>query len=90
MFSKKRFLCGTKIKTVENNIDQFVIDKVREMRQEKGMSQAELADCLDISRGFIGAVENPRQRAKYNLKLLNEIAKVLDCSIKDFFPEKYL
>lgn len=75
---------------MENGIEQFVIDKVREMRQKKGMSQAEMADCLDISRGFIGAVENPRQRAKYNLKLLNEIAKVLDCSIRDFFPEKYL
>ena len=75
---------------MENNIDQFVIDKVREKRQEKGMSQAELADSIDISRGFIGAVENPRQRAKYNLKLLNEIAKVLNCSIRDFFPENYL
>jgi transcriptional regulator with XRE-family HTH domain len=75
---------------VKNNLDQFVIDKVREIRQEKGISQAELADCLDISRGFIGAVENPKQRAKYNLTLLNEIAKVLDCSIRDFLPEKYL
>lgn len=71
-------------------IDQFVIDKVRDMRQKKNISQAELADRLDISRGFIGAVENPHQRAKYNLTLLNEIAKVFDCSIRDFFPDKYL
>jgi DNA-binding XRE family transcriptional regulator len=75
---------------VEKKIDQFVIDRVREMRQEKGISQAELADRIDVSKGFIGAVENPRQRAKYNLTILNEIAKVMDCSIRDFFPEKYL
>jgi len=63
---------------------------VREMRQKKGISQAELADRIDVSRGFIGAVENPRQRAKYNISILNEIAKVMDCSIRDFFPDKYL
>lgn len=75
---------------MERNIEQFVIDRVREMRQKKGISQAELADRIDVSRGFIGAVENPRQRAKYNISILNEIAKVMDCSIRDFFPDKYL
>ena len=75
---------------MERNIEQFVIDRVREMRQKKGISQAELADRIDVSRGFIGAVENPHQRAKYNLSILNEIAKVMDCSIRDFFPDKYL
>lgn len=75
---------------MEKRIEQFVIDRVRDIRQEKGISQAELAGRIDVSRGFIGAVENPRQRAKYNLIVLNEIAKVFDCSIRDFFPEKYL
>ncbi|MDP4239443.1 MAG: helix-turn-helix transcriptional regulator [Bacteroidota bacterium] len=75
---------------MERNIEQFVIDKVREIRQQRGISQAELADRIDVSRGFIGAVENPHQRAKYNLSILNEIAKVMDCSIRDFFPDKYL
>ena len=75
---------------MERNIEQFVIDRVREMRQKKGISQAELADRIDVSRGFIGAVENPNQRAKYNISILNEIEKVMDCSIRDFFPDKYL
>jgi hypothetical protein len=35
-------------------------------------------------------VENPKKRSKYNLKILNEIAKILDCSIRDFLFEKYL
>lgn len=75
---------------MEKKIEQFVIDKVRKMRLQKGISQAELADRIDVSRGFIGAVENPNQRAKYNISILNEIAKVMDCSIRDFFPDKYL
>ena len=75
---------------VENKIDQFVIDKVREMRQMRGISQAELADYIDLSRGYIGDVENPRHRAKYNLNHLNKIAIALNCSIRDFLPEMYL
>jgi hypothetical protein len=35
-------------------------------------------------------VENPKYRAKYNLYNINELAKILDCSPKDFLPEKPL
>lgn len=75
---------------MKNNIDQFVIDRVREIRLKKGISQAELANQVDLSRGFIGDVENPHHRAKYNIKQLNKIAIAFNCSIRDFFPEKYL
>ena len=75
---------------MENKIDQFVIDRVREIRLMKGISQSELANQIDLSRGFIGDVENPHHRAKYNLNHLNKIAIAFNCSIRDFFPEKYL
>ena len=39
-------------------IEQYVIDKVREKRLAQKMSQATLAYCLGVSRGFIGDVEN--------------------------------
>lgn len=68
-------------------IDQYVIDKVREMRKEKGISQRELANLLDMSYGFIGDVESPKEPAKYNLTHLNELAKIFKCSPKDFLPD---
>ena len=71
-------------------IEQYVIDKVREKRLAQKMSQATLAYCLGVSRGFIGDVENPNQRAKYNLNHIYEIAKVFKCSPRDFLPEKTL
>lgn len=71
-------------------IEQYVIDKVRQIRIEKRISQAELANLINVSIGFIGNVENPKYRAKYNIVHLNEIAKVLGCSIKDFFPDKFI
>jgi transcriptional regulator with XRE-family HTH domain len=60
------------------------------MRMRKGISQREIAYLLNISEGFIGNIENPNYRAKYNLSHLNEIAKILECSPKDFLPEKPL
>lgn len=71
-------------------IETFVIEKVKELRIREGLSQAALADCLNLSKGFIGDVENPKLRAKYNLNHLNEIAKILNCSISDFFPKQPL
>lgn len=73
-----------------SNIEQYVIDSIREKRKERGMSQRELAYRLDLSVSFIGEVESGRTRAKYNLNHINEIAKILECSPKDFLPEKGL
>ncbi len=68
-------------------IEQYVIDTVKAKRIEKGYSQKELAYMLDVSVGFIGDVENPKYRAKYNLNHLNELAKIFECSPKDFLPD---
>lgn len=68
-------------------IEQYVIDIVRQKRIEKGYSQKDLADLLDLSIGFIGDVENPKYRAKYNLNHINELAKIFECNPKDFLPD---
>jgi transcriptional regulator with XRE-family HTH domain len=68
-------------------IDQFVINKVREMRIERGISQRELANLLDLSYGFIGDVESVKEIAKYNLTHINILAKIFKCSPKDFLPD---
>lgn len=69
-------------------IELYVIEKVKEMRTERGFTQASLAEALGYSEGFIGHIENPKRRDKYNIKHLNELAKLFGCSIRDFFPEK--
>lgn len=71
-------------------IEQYVIDKIRDMRKEKGLSQKQLGNLADLSIGFIGDVESPKSRAKYNLNHINIIAKVLKCSPRDFLPEDSL
>ena len=68
-------------------IEQNVVDIVREKRIAKGWSQKDLAYEIDLSIGFIGDVESPRYRAKYNLNHINTLAKVFECSPKDFLPD---
>lgn len=69
-------------------IERYVIEVIKKKRQENNISQAELARRLGVSLGFIGNVENQTFRAKYNLRHLNELAKIFKCSPKDFMPEK--
>ncbi|MEG2339390.1 MAG: helix-turn-helix domain-containing protein [Odoribacter sp.] len=69
-------------------IEQYVIDKIREKRLQQKMSQATLAYCLNVSKGFIGDIENPNKRAKYNLNHLNILAIIFNCPFTDFFPSE--
>jgi len=60
------------------------------MRLEKQLSQAELANELGMSLGFIAKVEGEKYPSHYNIKHLNELAKILKCSPQDFLPKKPL
>ncbi|WP_119789590.1 helix-turn-helix domain-containing protein [Flavobacterium anhuiense] len=71
-------------------IELYIIAEVRKMREARGMSQLDLSLKLGKAVGFIGDIEAPSKSAKYNIKHLNEIAKIFDCSPKDFWPEKSL
>lgn len=75
---------------MKSNIDNYVINKVKEKRIEKKLSQAELAYELNVSVGFIGKVESANYPSHYNIKHLNQLAKILDCSPQDFLPKKPL
>lgn len=68
-------------------LDQYVIDQIKKIRTEKGFSQAALSFELNYSDSFVSQMESKVTAAHYNINHLNEIAKVLHCSIHDFFPK---
>ncbi len=70
-----------------SKIDQFAIKKVKERRIELGYSQADLSYELDVSATFVGNVENDKRKERYSLDRLNQLAKILKCSIHDFLPK---
>ncbi|OJV98436.1 MAG: transcriptional regulator [Sphingobacteriales bacterium 44-61] len=73
---------------MKSRIDIYVIDRVKEKRTEKNLSQADLAYELGMSVGFIGKVESSKYTSHYNLKHLNDLARILKCSPQDFLPKK--
>lgn len=75
---------------LKNELEQFIINKVREKRIEAKLSQKQLSEELNITLGFIGHVESPKNRAKYNINHLNKLARIFNCAIKDFLPDPFL
>ena len=73
-----------------STIELYIISEVRKLRESRGMSQMELSLKLGKAVGFVGDIEAPSKMAKYNIKHLNDIAKIFGCSPKDFWPEKAL
>lgn len=72
----------TKIQAMEKNkINIKIGDKIREIRQERGLSQEQLAEIAEVHRTYIGMVE----RAEKNITLisLEKIAKALRVEIKE-------
>jgi len=71
-------------------IERYVISKVKKIREEKNITQEQLSLSLNKNITFISQIEAPSKKAKYNIIHLNLIAKVLNCSPKDFWPDKPL
>ena len=71
---------------MKTDIDQYVIDVVKKMREEKDYSQEALSFALGFSGSFISQFENGK--ATYNVEQLNNIAKILKCSPRIFLPEE--
>jgi transcriptional regulator with XRE-family HTH domain len=71
----------------KTKIDLYVADRVKQLRKESKLSQLKLAGKLDVSHSFIGQIEDPTHRAKYNVIHLNKLAQIFNCSPRDFLPE---
>lgn len=72
----------------KSDFELAVIQKVKEIRENRKLGQRDIAALLGVTEGFIGQIESPNNGSKYNLNHLNILAKELECSPKDFLPEK--
>jgi ribosome-binding protein aMBF1 (putative translation factor) len=71
-------------------IEKYIIQLVKDKRIKEGLSQIVLSQKLNMSDSFVGHVETPKRRAKYNVNHINALAKIFKCSPKDFMPDKPL
>lgn len=71
-------------------IEQYVIDYVRSLRNQNNLRQEDIAHILDVKPSFIGNIESAAHPAKYNLKHINKLADHFGLSPQDFLPKKAL
>ena len=69
------------------NIDyqDKIIQRIKKLRTDKGISQAKLSEVLGISLGQMSNIENPKYSHKYTLKQIDTICKHLDYPIEKIF-----
>jgi putative transcriptional regulator len=58
-------------------------NRLEEMRKQRGMTQEELADALEVSRQTIGSLENGRYNP--SILLAYKIARYFHTGIEDIF-----
>ncbi len=57
--------------------------KIRELREERGLSQEKLADLADLHRAYIGQIE--RGEKNIGIRNLEKIARALKVNVRDLF-----
>ncbi|MES3016747.1 MAG: helix-turn-helix transcriptional regulator [Bacteroidota bacterium] len=70
-----------------SQIDQYVIDFVRKLRDDRKLSQEEIGNIIGVSRTYITNTESIRHPAKYNLTHINLFAEYFELSPRDFLPK---
>ncbi|SFU75538.1 hypothetical protein SAMN05216480_12022 [Pustulibacterium marinum] len=81
------------IEIVMSHLDFYIIESIRELRAKSTpyIDQLALAQLIGVSEGYIGQIENPKNRAKYNIRMLARVAKALKLkSYNDILPKEIL
>lgn len=77
-------------RTEKSKIQLFVSQKVKELREERNLTQEQFAERINRSRGYFSNRENPNCAMAFNLDAINEIAKEFKVSPKYFIPDEGL
>ena len=72
----------------EIKIKKLIGLKIKQLRKSKKLTQFALGEIIDVDQRQIAYIEGGNSFP--SLRTLNKLAKVLDCSIKDFFDYEYL
>lgn len=70
----------------KTNFQLFIVNKIKKIRQEHNISQAELSDIIGLnSIGQVGNIESPKFKHKYTLEHIYRISTHFNYPIEKFF-----
>ena len=67
------------------NIQTQVIQTIKKLRIERGISQLSLSNILGVSDGQIGNIESPKYQHKYTLKQLYDFCSFVEYPLENLF-----
>jgi len=65
------------------NLDESIGEKIRDLRNKNGLTQEELADRTELTKGFISQLE--RGLSSASVATLSDIVTALGTNLSDFF-----
>lgn len=83
IYKTKRGIPDYELRTLERSSPSWTYDCY--YRRAKGMTQAELAEAVHISRTHMSNIEAPNTKTSISLNLLFDIAEALDIPVKELF-----
>ena len=72
---------------MKTEYQQFVINRIKGIRESNGITQMAFAKLLDISPGQMGNIESYKQPHKYTVKQILTICDSLGINIEDVLFE---
>jgi len=69
----------------KSEYQEKVISKLKKMRMDNNVSQAQLSEILSISPGLVGNIESYKYSHKYTLKQIKEICDYFNYRIDNVF-----
>lgn len=72
---------------MKTEYQNHIINRIRQLREERGYTQGKTASLIGISNGQIGNIESPRTPHKYTLSHIRCICKEFGYPIDHLFIE---
>jgi len=69
------------------DIHSVISKNIKKYRMEKGLTQLELSELVDLSHDFIRRIESPKGDNSFSLETLYKISIVLDIPMDKFLIE---
>ena len=72
---------------LKDNVYEIIRKNLKHYRKQKGMTQAEFAEAMNLSHDYIRQVESKKSDKNFSIASLDVAAQVLDIKIYQLFEE---
>lgn len=72
----------------DDNIYDIIAGNIKKYRKSKGITQAKLAEMVELSHEFIRRIESPKGKKNFSVDTIYRISLALDINIDKLFRKK--